>query len=396
MKFLRNNREIQTELKKCIRTAESFRWSVAWASVGFPLFDMLLENRHKIHQLSVGIHFYQTHPDFIASFMDHDAVRFVMNPSGVFHPKLYYFKFPDGRWKCITGSANFTHSAFSSNSEVACLFDSSDLDSSDAHLKVLSALDDAIPKSQGITPDELAAYREIWKRQQKRLEPLSGTYTSSNTKKSKLSPLDVLIFKESWADYMSHVKTEPHATTLERIEVLQAARNLFGSHDEFRSMSLMERKCVAGFGEVPGMDWLWFGSMKGAGFYKQAINRNNDEISAALDQIPFSGEINGEHYARYSSIFSKAFQKSGVATATRLLAMKRPDYFICLDSANRDKLCNAFGISKNVSLEDYWDKIIRRVLDSNWWNSPEPADEFEKHIWNGRAAFLDSRFYVPK
>ena len=76
--------------------------------------------------------------------------------------------------------------------------------------------------------------------------------------------------------------------------------------------------------------------------------------------------------------------------------MKRPDYFICLDSANRNKLCNTFGISKNVSLEDYWDKIIRRILDSNWWTSPEPADDFEKHIWNGRAAFLDSRFYVPK
>jgi HKD family nuclease len=90
------------------------------------LFDLLAEHRDKIEQLTVGVHFYQTHPDFIAEFLDHDGVRFVMNPSGVFHPKLYMFELPKGRWECVTGSANFTKAAFTSNAEVAVHFTEED------------------------------------------------------------------------------------------------------------------------------------------------------------------------------------------------------------------------------------------------------------------------------
>jgi len=36
--------------------------------------------------------------------------------------------------------------------------------------------------------------------------------------------------------------------------------------------------------------------------------------------------------------------------------MKKPDYFICLNRQNRPKLCNEFGISQNVSFNNYWYK----------------------------------------
>ncbi|MGO8753380.1 MAG: hypothetical protein ACLQNE_46180 [Thermoguttaceae bacterium] len=143
------------------------------------------------------------------------------------------------------------------------------------------------------------------------------------------------------------------------------------------------------------LDWLWFGSMKGAGFFKEAVNGNSPAISAALDEIPLAGEVTQEHFDHYLKQFRNAFQKSGIATATRLLAMKRPDYFVCLDSKNRDKLCKEFEIPKNVDLDDYWEKIVERLTDSNWWNSPEPRNELQKRIWRCRAAFLDVRFYVP-
>ena len=135
--------------------------------------------------------------------------------------------------------------------------------------------------------------------------------------------------------------------------------------------------------------------MKGAGFFKQAINENNPQVSAALDEIPLLGEVTQDHFDRYLNIFRNAFEKSGTATATRLLAMKRPDYFVCLDSKNRDKLCEEFQIAKSVDLDGYWEKVVERLTDSNWWNSPEPQDELEKRIWKCRAAFLDVRFYDP-
>ena len=84
-----------------------------------------------------------------------------------------------------------------------------------------------------------------------------------------------------------------------------------------------------------------------------------------------------------------------IATASRLLAMKRPDVFVCFDNENKSKLCKDFGITQsNMTYERYWDEIIERIFDSEWWNSPKP-DENEKNIgiWRGRAAFLDSLYY---
>ena len=107
MKFLKSPGEIESVVKQLTRKCSQLRWAVAWASHDFPLFHLLKENESKIRQLTVGIHFYQTHPNFIGAFLSHDAVRFVMNPDGVFHPKLYLFEFENGAWECVTGSPNW-------------------------------------------------------------------------------------------------------------------------------------------------------------------------------------------------------------------------------------------------------------------------------------------------
>src|SRR4051794_26315302 len=95
------------------------------------------------------------------------------------------------------------------------------------------------------------------------------------------------------------------------------------------------RRGIAGIDRNDDFDWLWFGSMKGAGYYKQAINQNNRQLSGALDEIPLEGEVTRNHFERYLSLFRGAFERWGIATATRLLAIKRPGYFVCLDSKNR-------------------------------------------------------------
>ena len=203
------------------------------------------------------------------------------------------------------------------------------------------------------------------------------------------------MFVADWPEYFNSVREDTQHTTEGRLAVLEESRRLFTVHRHFSNMSDEERRGIAGFGRTEQLDWLWFGSMKGAGFFKQAINENNPQISAALDEIPLAGDLTQDHFDRYLNLFRNAFENSGTATATRLLAMKRPDYFVCLDSKNRDKLCEEFEIAKGVDLDDYWQTVVERLTDSNWWNSPEPRDELEKRIWKCRAAFLDVRFYEP-
>ncbi|TWU08893.1 hypothetical protein CA54_41320 [Symmachiella macrocystis] len=400
MKFLSSPSEVESVLAKQISTCKSLRWAVAWASCNTKLFTKLVESKDKIDQLIIGIHFYQTDPDFIEQFLDHPNVKFVMNPDGVFHPKMYLFEHDGGNWFCVTGSSNFTKGGLSSNSEVAVAFDKNDDVENSNYLSIDSTLNDyfAMDSARTLTKQDLSGYRAMWKRQQRRLESLSGTYTATTKKKKpKTSPLDVAIFVMDWPTYYGTVKDDKGVHTTEgRLRVLETANGFFSSHDHFSDMNDDSRRGIAGIYETEQIDWLWFGSMKGHGYFKQAINNNVPQISEALDEIPLTGKVTEEHFDQYLTKIGHAFDNVGVGTATRLLAMKRPDCFVCLDSKNRDKLCEEFKISKNVGLDDYWGLIVARLMDSNWWNAPEPHDPHQKRIWHGRAAFLDVMFYDPK
>ena len=399
MRFLSTPSEIESVLKEQLTQCISVRWAVAWASCKSPLFEKLVECRDKIEQLVVGIHFYQTDPDFIEAFIDHPNVRFVMNPDGVFHPKTYLFECDDQTWVCVTGSSNFTKGGFSTNSETAVAFDMHDDDEGSTYTKIDSTLNDYFSSEHArtLTQKDLTAYRAVWKRQQRKLESLSGTYTTKPKKrKTKASPLDVPLFVMDWLEYYSVVKDNKGVHTTEgRLRVLETAQSYFLSSNRFSDLDTDSRRGIGGFYETEEIDWLWFGSMKGHGYFKQAVNANSQNISDALDQIPLTGDLQEEHFNNYLAKIKDAFQNVGTGTATRLLAMKRPDYFVCLDSKNRNKLCEAFQIPKSVKLDDYWALVVARLMDTNWWNALEPSDEHQKRIWRGRAAFLDVMFYEP-
>jgi hypothetical protein len=44
-------------------------------------------------------------------------------------------------------------------------------------------------------------------------------------------------------------------------------------------------------------------------------------------------------------------------------------------------------------LENYWERIILPIMQTEWWGSPMPDDEIEARIWRGRAALLDVVYY---
>ena len=84
------------------------------------------------------------------------------------------------------------------------------------------------------------------------------------------------------------------------------------------------------------------------------------------------------------------------ATATRLLAMKRPDRFVTVSEANKKGLCRAFGVRyTTLNLDNYWNLIAVPLIAMPWWLYPAPHAGQQRDIWNGRAALLDSIYYDP-
>lgn len=408
MQLLVTPADINDNLVRLIATCSSCQIAVAWASTATKAFDLLRAHHDKIKRMVVGTHFYQTDPTFMETFTQNPNVKFVRSTNGVFHPKLYFFSHPDNSWECVIGSPNFTAGGLGKNEEVACLLTNSDDGASNASIAIMSALDRYWEMSTYMTATQLEAYQQAWRRKRLTLRNLSGEFGEPNDGDSDngVHPLNVGILQMSWGTFFSKVKSERIAaigpSMDARLKVVQAAMELFEEHKRFDKVPLEGRKKIAGLLKTRESDYRLFGSMAMTRQFKAAVNSEDERLSGlsrALEAIPFAGGVARDDYLEYISRFSDSFPEggAGLATATRLLAMKRPDTFVCVDRKNEAAICKSFRIKmkRKQKYEQYWDSIIERIRqEAVWWSSPKPHEHLEQLVWQARTAFLDSHFYT--
>lgn len=209
-----------------------------------------------------------------------------------------------------------------------------------------------------------------------------------------------------WGEYAAEVKATAHHNIKESLALLRVAQGWFASVKSFAQMTAEQRKAIAGvIGErqkISGdldREWGWFGSMKGAGDFANRVDENDKHLARALDSIPQKGEVTKDHFHRFVHHFQKAFAHSdrsgGTATASRLLAMKRPDVFICICKPNIKQAAKRMGFPPStLNLENYWDRVIEVIRLSEWYNLEKP-DSADGELWENRAAMLDAILYDP-
>ena len=128
MKLITNSKTLEKQFLRLLDKYSKYYWLSAWASSKSAPFDKLVRNEQRIGKIVVGIHFYQTHPDFIETFIESKNVKYIKQPEGTFHPKIFLFYNNDNDWEILVGSANFTNAAFTVNTEISTLIKSTDLD----------------------------------------------------------------------------------------------------------------------------------------------------------------------------------------------------------------------------------------------------------------------------
>jgi len=217
---------------------------------------------------------------------------------------------------------------------------------------------------------------------------------------AKTSPIAL-----TWSDFQEGVKNDGHHNLDGRLAILERAGALFSERGTLARMSEFERKAIAGtYGNkekrLDDLNWAWFGTMFGQGDFKNLINNSPEQLSAALDHIPADGDVSEEHFNSFRHLFDLSFQekahRGGVATASRLLAMKRPDCFAGVNNANRHGICEAFGSAPStLSLGNYWERIVIPMQNSPWWLHARPRAAQAGRIWDNRAALMDSIYYDP-
>jgi len=395
VKVVSKNKELEKLLVRLIKKYDEVLISVAWASAKTEVFKVLLQNKNKIKETTIGTHFFQTDPVVLETFVDSENVKFIMQSNGVFHPKVYFFRKSD-KWEAVLGSANMTVGAMSSNNEISLHISSEDIDSEGVKSDLLESITGYFHDAKTVSKDDANIYALTWRIQQSKLDKLSGKYGQT---KSTKSLFESEIRRLDWNQYSKAVKADPYHGISERLELLDMISHSFNQYSKYSDMPIGTRKTIAGLPNDDYKNWGWFGSMRGAGVYHSNINNNNVYISDALEQIPLTGSVNKKQYMRFIENFVKAFPngRDGIGTASRLLAMKRPDVFVCIDAKNNSSMCQDFGIKvSGMTYERYWSELICRIHDSIWFQSDLPKNKMDQRIWENRVALLDCIFYDHK
>tara|TARA_R110001606_G_scaffold395841_1_gene568955 strand:- start:122 stop:1252 length:1131 start_codon:yes stop_codon:yes gene_type:complete len=372
--------------------------AVAWAHSG-PVALKLIEHKEKFSSIIVGLDFCATDPDFIDALCD-TPNAFVFKKSGAcFHPKIYLFR--TGRnVEAIVGSANFTKGGLSSNFEV-CLHlrcDVGDL----AITELFAVFDSYTDHAQPVTKLLANAYRRQADIAASVPRPRSPVLPSES-KKFEMINSDLL--KMSWSRFLEKVRREPNNQFDTRMKLLRYLQTLFSREKSFNGLTVSEWKAVAGIvhNDATGSSGLkqsqigWFGSMQGSGSFTNLILNKDKGIADAVDCIPRRGEVNESDYLRFCDLFVSAFSSSartgGCSTATRLLAMKRPDLFVCVNNGNKPSLAQALQFSPTtLNLENYWERIIEPIRLSSWYNAVRPISA-DSEAWDCRVALVDAIHY---
>jgi len=391
MKLLTKSKEFKKEFKKLMSTYSKFFWASAWASAGneFELFNLLKKYSKKIEKIVIGTSFDHTNPEFIQEFINHKNVKFVEKNRDLFHLKIYLFRNSEEEYVILIGSMNFTSAGFNTNIESLLMINNEDDSGKIIYNQIYELITAQWTKAKYFTEEELDKYKLAYEAQKRR----SGEFV----KNKPGEPLNrVKILNWSWKKYVDEIKIKDKHLLNDRIKLLKNVNTFFSNHKHFKNMSIDERRKIAGTERnIIDVDWALFGRMTNWGFSKK-INDNDSNISEALDQIPVKGKVTREDYFRFIDFFKKAFlndKRKGKITAYRLLAMKRPDIFICLTNKNEKELKKRFVIKGEITFERYWDEIIERIFEADWYNEPQPTNTYELNIWKGRSAFLDSILY---
>lgn len=396
-----SQKQTQSTLIRLVSSCETMQWAVAWATEN-PVFEAAMQSSSKFEHFVIGTHMFQTQPQVLERAAVLAAAAVVPPTGDLFHPKVYMFR-NGHRIRCVVGSPNLTHAAMSRNIEASVLLDGTYEDEALVDLSRFVA--DAWKGADRISTEFLYRYRHQYAAKVLSREELNkfADVRLPARPNTKRAPHDM-----SWEDYLVQVRSSAHPSAhlfKERLAVLSKTRALFAAGTPYATWDEDDRKVVAGTlgrkkSQQPGVDYGLFGSMGASGTFANLVIDAPQGLSDALDCIPLLGVVTQDDYDRYCKAFVAAFANAhrvgGLPPATRLLAMKRPDTFVCIDSANRKDLCENFGVSPSTTnLENYWQRIIEPMHGDAWWRHPQPTNAADAEIWLGRAALLDAIYYTP-
>ena len=389
---------VQKKLLSLIAACDSFSWASAWIT-DTRVFRSALRARAKMHRFVVGTHRYITCANCLEECIGLPHVKVVAPTGPLFHPKVYAFRLHD-RDVVYVGSSNLTEGGLRRNVECGVFLSGSRCDPTLA--QYFDFINERWDEAVEIDVDFLLSYRANLRRVKEAQAAIEQFVQIKKPRRTTRSANKVDPATMTWAEFLRRVRADKTHGLNARLAVLSRARQILNSGVPFARLPELERKSLAGLLKPSirdGLDWGYFGQMSAFGSYTPLLEKYARAFSNALEQIPLFESVTRKQFDAYLKIILRIPEAGPgwIGMGTRLLTMKRPDRFVCIDKANRDGLCNYFGVAPTTTnLENYWDRIIAPMELMPWWQANEPIPPVEREIWRGRAALLDAIYYNPK
>lgn len=393
-------RSVAQRLSALIDKHDQISIAVAWGAIT-PVADKLMSNIAKIDSILLGLDFSATDPELIERFIGVPNAFVAKNRPGCFHPKIYYFQ-SGAVAEAIIGSANFTRGGLGVNLEASVHVkgDASGVFFGQVRAQLQAYRSLHLPITQALAE----SYRRQWKPGASNLRPSNPVLPNETRNWARINaPLATM----PWNDFAKRARVDRHHDFEKRMQLVRTIQQMFVKATSFDGLSVAEWKGVAGvLGDseandsgLAGLDWGWFGSMGGAGTFAELIGKRDRMLALALDGIPYRGDVSEKQFEAFVASFTKAFVGSSrtarIGPATRLLAMKRPETFVCVNGGNTNGLAKALAFAPTtLSLENYWERIIAPIRQAPWYNEPRPVG-VDMELWDARVAMLDAIYYAP-
>ena len=403
VRILTSHGESTAALVEQTQQCLSATWAIAWATPN-KVFDAALASIGKFRKLVVGTHGCLTHPECLEKLGPFPQVAIRRSGKGyeLFHPKLYVFEHMD-HYTVVVGSHNLTKGAFERNVELSTLTEFAKDDP--AALKLLTFMHEESHNSlcAPYSPAFLKRYQDLYRlarKQRRDLEKLVIDVPSSSTENQRrTAPIYM-----PWHQFYEQARHDQAGSLEQRLKVLRYIRDLFKKYPNFADMGLSDRQRIAGLAsgkmcKEDDVEWNLFGSMNVGDAYGQPygdlVQNQAEAVAKALAHIPLEGPVTQQDWDAYWADLKAPLPDDGKglgpASATRLVCMKRPDYFVSVNSRSAANLATQLDIAKG-ELSDvgkYWDTVIAPVMMTPWWTADRPTDPKQAEVWYFRAALLD-------
>ena len=310
-------------------------------------------------------------------------------------PEDHLFK-SKHKWEAIIGSANLTAGALGRNAEAVILIGGMLDAASGMPIELDKLIESYWNEARSANSHDVVAYQAVWTERQPVIKRLSGKYGAGKASKTVI---ESSVMTMAWPQYYQAVTRDKHHGFEGRCELLKVVSAAFLDYDSFMEMTLPLRKTIAGLQTIRRAIGAGSEVCGETGTTIKQLTKITRTFQLRLMKSPLRGIITKREYDSYIKKFILAFPngRHGVGIASRLLAMKRPDQFVCLSSKNKRGLCKDFGITQSkIDYDFYWEEFIERIRDAPWWKSDEPEEKSERGVWLGRAAMLDAIFYEGK